>query len=139
MRPVAPTFALLVSVSIGVAACDSNAPTTEQLSQIRALYASAQATSRENTAKWLRAIEHADVVPRPDLGPCPINVGDPVLAMADNLGGLEDLGLEMEHLHPSLIVDRVKLAKSESPRGRMITSQLRALGDPKEYRHLTQT
>src|SRR5262245_8792343 len=96
MRPVAPMFTLLVSVSIGVAACDSNAPTAEQLSQIHELHAKAQATSRENTAKWLHAIEHADVVPRPDLGKCPIDVGEPVLAMADNLGGLEDLGLEME-------------------------------------------
>lgn len=130
------SHALLLLAALSLAACDPNAPRPESLAQIRDLRAKAEVTARPHTARWRSAIQGAgDLAARADPEPCPVAVGDPVLALIGNLDSL-DFGLELELMHPVRVVRREKLAEAESPRAKMILSQLGALSDPTQHREL---
>jgi hypothetical protein len=137
VRPLPPTLLLLAALPLS--ACDPPAPDPKTLAQIRDMHTEAEATARPYTSMWRAAIEGAgDLASRPDPGPCPVNVGVPVLALAGNLDGLE-FGLHLEQTSPVRILRREKLAEADSPRARMILSQLAALSDPTQpqYKELS--
>jgi hypothetical protein len=113
---------------LNLLACNDKTPLPEQR-ELDELHEKARAVAQKNTERWRKVIEadSGSVEPRSNVGPCPIKLGDPLLAISDHvLGDMDMPGIDAEYRQPIAILERAKLASSLSPRGRMIESHFHA-------------